>query len=103
MILPVKFLWEQLDGPQITAIENALFQYFKDIFDTKLDYLSTMNVDTANDSHLTFLGILANFVRPVITVPDREFFYLTNEVEHNSAHGFAEINDRNSNIPCSEK
>lgn len=94
MILPVKFLWEQLDGPQITAIENALFQYFKDIFDTKLDYLSTMNVDTANDSHLTFLGILANFVRPVITVPDREFFYFTNEAEHGSAHGFAEINDR---------
>ena len=79
MILPVKFLWEQLDGPQITAIENALFQYFTDIFDTKLDYLSTMNVDTANDSHLTFLGILANFVRPVITVPDREFFYFTND------------------------
>lgn len=94
MILPVKFLWEQLDGPQITAIENALFQYFKDIFDTKLDYLSTMNVDTANDSHLTFLGILANFVRPIITVPDREFFYFTDGVEHNSAHGFAEINDR---------
>lgn len=94
MILPVKFLWEQLDGPQVTAIENALFQYAKDMFDTKLDYLNSMSVNTANDSHLTFLGILANFVRPVISVPDKEFFYMTETVEHNSAHGFANLNDR---------
>ena len=94
MILPVKFLWEQLDGPQVTAIENALFQYAKSMFDTKLDYLNSMDVNTANDSHLTFLGILANFVRPVISVPDKEFFYLTESVEHNSSRGFADLDDR---------
>lgn len=91
MILPVKYLWEQLDGPQITAIEEATFEYFKQMLDTKLDYLNTIDVNTANDSHLTFLGILANFVRPVITVPDKDFFFLTEDVEHNSGHGFSSI------------
>lgn len=94
MILPVKFLWEQLDGPQIKAIEEATFEYFKQMLDPKLDYLDNLSVETANDAHLTFLGILANFVRPVITVPDKDFFFLTEDVEHNSSHGFSSIGDR---------
>lgn len=94
MILPVKFLWEQLDGPQVTAIENAIFQYNKELFDEKLDYLSNLSVDTANDLHLTFLGILANFIRPIIQVPDKEFFYLTDLPGHGSIRGFADVNDR---------
>lgn len=94
MILPVKFLWEQLDGPQVQGIENATFQYFKEMFDDKLDYLNTMDVSTANDNHLTFLGILANFVRPVITVPDKDFFFLTENVESQSSNGFSSIDNR---------
>lgn len=94
MILPVKFLWEQLDGPQVRALAQAQFEYFKQMFDDKLDYLSNMSVDTANDSHLTFLGILANFTRPVITVPDKDFFYLTEHFEHNNDHGFSSIDNR---------
>lgn len=94
MILPVKYMWEQLDGPQIKAIEEATFEYFRQMLDPKLDYLNTLSVDTANDAHLTFLGILANFVRPVITVPDKDFFFLTEDVEHNSSHGFSSLDDR---------
>ena len=94
MILPVKYLWEQLDGPQIKAISQATFDYFKQMFDDKLDYLNTLNVDTANDSHLTFLGILANFIRPVISVPDKEFFLFTEDVEHNNSHGLASLDNR---------
>lgn len=94
MILPIKFMWEQLDGPQITAISEAIFEYWKRMFDDKLDYINTLNVNTADDAHLTFLGILANFVRPVITVPDKDFFYFTDTPEHDSVHGLAPVNDR---------
>lgn len=94
MILPIKFLWEQLDGPQVTAIADAIFEYWKSMFDDKLDYINQLSVNSANDSHLTFLGILANFVRPVITVPDKDFFYLTANPEHGSVHGFSSIDDR---------
>ena len=94
MILPIKFLWEQLDGPQISAISQATFEYFKQMLDDKLDYLNTLSVDTANDDHLTFLGILANFTRPVISVPDKEFFFLTEHAEQGSTHGFSSIDDR---------
>lgn len=94
MILPVKYLWEQLDGPQIRAISNALFEYMRQQFDAKLDYLNTLNIDVANDSHLTLLGILANFVRPVIIVPDKEFFFLTEYVDSGSERGFASLDNR---------
>lgn len=94
MIIPVKYIWEQLDGPQVSALEEATFQYFKQLLDPKLDYFNTLNVATANDEHLTFLGILANFVRPVITVPDREFFYLTADVEHDNTKGFSSLENR---------
>lgn len=94
MILPVKFLWEQLDGPQVNAICTSIFEYWKQMFDPKLDYINTLNVNTADDEHLTFLGILANFVRPVITVPDKDFFYFTVDPEHGSVHGLSSIEDR---------
>lgn len=94
MILPIRFLWEQLNGPQVTGIENAMFQYFKEMFDTKLDYLNSMSVDTANDSHLTFLGILANFIRPNVAVPDKDYFYFSNGPEHDSVNGVSSREDR---------
>lgn len=94
MILPVKYLWEQLDGPQITAISDAIFQYWKEMFDDKLDYLNEFNVNQASDEHLTLLGIIANFVRPVIEVPDRDYFFLTEDPEHNNAHGLSDVNNR---------
>lgn len=94
MILPVKFLWEQLDGPQVQGIMNATYQYYKEMLDSKLEYLNTMNVENANDSHLTFLGILANFIRPVISVPDKDYFFLTENAEHDSTQGFSSIDNR---------
>ena len=53
MIIPVEFLWAQLDGPQISAIMEALVDYLKDMFDNKkfsiLDYINNMSVATANE------------------------------------------------------
>ena len=94
MILPIKYMWEQLDGPQVTAIHTAVYEYWKQQFDRVLDYLNNLSVDTANDAHLTFLGILGNFIRPVITVPDRDYFYLTEIPYHDSTRGLASLGNR---------
>lgn len=94
MILPVKFFWEQLDGPQVTGIMNAIYAYMKELLDDKLDYLNNLSVDTADDSHLTFLGILANFTRPIISIPDKDYFYITADPEHLSTQGLSSLDNR---------
>ena len=93
MILPVRYLWEQLDGPQVSAVSNALFEYWKSIFDDKLEYFNNISVDTASDIHLTLLGLLSGLVRPVIQEPDRDFFYFTEFAENPTTHGFSDLAD----------
>lgn len=91
MIIPVNFLWAQLNGPQITGITEAMVEYLKSIFDTQLDYINTISVDTANSDHLTLLGILAGFARPVISIPDKDYFYFTEDLEKDTSHGFSSL------------
>lgn len=93
MILPVRYLWEQLDGPQVSALSDALFEYWKSIFDIKLDYFNNISVDTASDVHLTLLGLLAGLVRPTITEADSDFFYFTEYAESDFDHGFSDLED----------
>lgn len=94
MILPIRYMWEQLNGPQVSALSNALFEYWKSIFDTKLDYFNNISVETASDIHLTLLGLLSGLVRPNISEPDREYFYFTERPESSFAHGFSDLADR---------
>ena len=94
MILPIKFLWEQLDGPQANAIEQAIYEYWKQMFDEKLDYLNNINIESANDAHLTLLGIIANFIRPNILVPDKDYFLFTEHAESDNPHGLSFVNNR---------
>ena len=54
---PVHFLWKQLNGPQITAIVDALYELLRDMFNPIINYLTTFSINTANDIHLTFIGI----------------------------------------------
>lgn len=89
MIIPITFLWEQLDGPQISAIKQAIFDYAKNIFDQKLDYINNISIESANDSHLTLFGLLSGLVRPTIVEPSADFFYFTERAEHNTVHGFS--------------
>ena len=91
MILPIRYMWEQLNGPQASALSNALFEYWKQLFDTKLDYFNNLTIETANDAHLTLFGLLSGLVRPNISEPDREFFYFTEHAEHPSDHGFSDL------------
>lgn len=93
MILPIRYMWEQLNGPQVSALSNALFEYWKSVFDTKLDYFNTISVDTASDIHLTLLGLLAGLVRPNISEPDRDYFYFTEHAEQGFSHGFSDLSD----------
>lgn len=94
MILPIRYMWEQLDGPQVTALSDALFEYWKSVFDEKLDYFNNISVETANNVHLTLLGLLSGLIRPVISEPDREYFYFTEVLEYPSSHGFGDVADQ---------
>lgn len=91
MILPVRYLWEQLDGPQVSALSDALFEYWKTVFDDKLEYFNNISVNTANDAHLTLLGLLSGLVRPIIVEPSSDFFYFTEYAEHPMEHGFSDL------------
>ena len=93
MILPVRYLWQQLDGPQITGICKAIEEYWKTIFDTKLDYFNNISIETANDAHLTLFGLLSGLIRPTISEPDRDYFYFTENPETDASHGFSDLAD----------
>lgn len=93
MILPIRYLWEQLNGPQVTGICKAIEDYWKMVFDNKLDYFNTLSVNTANDAHLTLFGLLSGLVRPTISEPDRDYFYFTENAEQNVSHGFSDLNN----------
>lgn len=77
MILPVSFLWKQLNGPQITGIMKAIFQFIKNKLDAHLDYYNTISIDTANEKHLELIGTLMGISRPIFTLADEKFFYFT--------------------------
>lgn len=93
MILPVSYMWQQLNGPQITAIKDAIFEYWKTTFDAKLDYFNNLSIETANDDHLTLLGLLSGMTRPTISEADRDYFYFTEDPEYNTTHGFSDLED----------
>ena len=44
MILPIRYLWQQLNGPQTTGICKAIEEYWKTIFDNKLDYFNNLSI-----------------------------------------------------------
>lgn len=93
MILPISFLWQQLNGPQVKGISNAIFEYMKSVLDKKLDYFNNVSVDTVNSAHLTLLGLLSGLVRPTISEADRDYFYFSEIAEHNTTHGFSSLDN----------
>lgn len=95
MILPIRYLWQQLNGPQVTGICKAIEEYWKEIFDNKLDYFNNFSIATVDDQHLTLLGLLSGLIRPVIQEPDATYFYFTEQAEHPVDHGFSDLADAN--------
>ena len=109
MINPIAFLWKQFNGPQITAVCQALWQYFYDTYNETLDYLHNFSIDTATTEHLSIIGITEGIARPLVPIPDEsmmlfdeEYAYepgegtdglIPEEGHRNSEHGFADVND----------
>ena len=59
-------LWRQLNGPQVTAIIEAIFLFFRDLVQPKVDYFDKLNISTANDKHLNLFGIMLRVPRPLV-------------------------------------
>lgn len=93
MILPIRYLWQQLNGPQVEGLCKAIEEYWKYIFDDKMDYFNNLSIETANDAHLTLFGLLSGLVRPTISEPDKEYFYFTEFAEQGTNHGFADLDN----------
>lgn len=95
MITPVKYFWEQFNGPQITAIVKATFEWLKTSFDATLDYFNGWSVKTVNSKHLTTIGILMGIGRPILRrIAGTQFFFTNSshgENQHNNVHGFSEV------------
>lgn len=95
MITPVKYFWEQFNGPQVTAIVKATFEWLKNSFDATLDYFNGWSVKTVNSKHLSTIGILMGIGRPILRrIAGTQFFFTISshgENQHNNVHGFSEI------------
>jgi hypothetical protein len=67
------FLWKQLNGPQITAIMDCIWQYHVDKYERNLDYFDKLSIDNARNKQLSFIGKLMQFPRPyTISLSDYE-------------------------------
>ena len=114
MINPISFLWKQLNGPQISAICNAIWQYFKDSYDNLLDYFYNLSIANANDSHLTFIGLLQGLARPLTDIPSVKYITMGEEYgyiddpdspghkipdsQYPTPYGFSELGDEQSEV-----
>ena len=114
MINPISFLWKQLNGPQISAICNAIWQYFKDSYDNLLDYFYNLSIASANDSHLTFIGLLQGLARPLTDIPSVKYITMGEEYgyiddpdspghkipdsQYPTPYGFSELGDEQSEV-----
>lgn len=93
MINFIQSLWKQLNGPQITAVFRAIYDFIKEAFDDTMNYLNTLSIETATSEHLTFIGSLMGIPRPIISLFERAFFFFTEAPEHNSNNGFSSLDD----------
>lgn len=66
MIKKEKTLWSQLNGPQITAFSNAMWEYAIEKYDDRLDYFDRLTIENANSYHLDFIGRLMKIPRAII-------------------------------------
>lgn len=87
MLNPISFIWRQFNGPQISAICQALFGYFKQLCDENLDYFNDFTLDTANSEHLSLLGALQGLARPLVPIPDEELFWFEDPYNYVDGEG----------------
>ena len=93
MIVPINFLWRQLNGPQIVGITKACYNWCVNQFNALLDYYNDLKILNANSAHLSLMGTLANFSRPMIRLVDMKFFKFADSATNPDAHGFGNLED----------
>ena len=91
MIAPIWYMWEQLNGPQITGISEAIYEFCKQSFDNVLEYFNNLSVATANTEHLTLMGLLSGLVRPLVYEPNSAYFLFTEDPMQNYPRGFSDL------------
>lgn len=94
MIQPIQFLWRQLNGPQITAITQAIYHWIKNMFDDILDYFKDFRISSATFEHLQTIGVLNSFPLPILIKYKQQFFFFTYEKEVDAEKGFSSLVDR---------
>lgn len=90
MIAPINFLWKQLNGPQITSVTKAIYNWVKDSFDSLLNYFNNFSITNATDDHLTTIGTLLGIKRPLVSLQAAQAFFFTEQKETDSTRGFSE-------------
>ena len=78
MINPISFLWRQFCGPQVVGIMQGLYAYFKESYDTTLEYFRNMSIASATSEHLTVRGALGGVARPLVPIPDEDYLVFSN-------------------------
>lgn len=93
MLRPFSFLWKQLNGPQVTAFVQGIWDYIHTQLNDKLRYFNSLSIDTAYSGHLSTIGITSNLPRPMINDYDSSLFWFTTNKENPTEHGFADMNN----------
>lgn len=91
MIVPFSWMWEQLNGPNISAIKDALYAYLYEQFNIRLDSLNDLSIDTADSALLTVFGMLMGVPRPiVIRQSDNNRMMFASSYYNPTNYGFSE-------------
>lgn len=97
MIKPIKWLWKQFNGPQITAISAGISDFLTAKFDARLDALEDIDIDKVNENQAETLGALIGFIRPLISDKLVKYFMFTDgptqSVEYGTTDGLLHGND----------
>lgn len=93
MIVPINFLWKQLNGPQVVGVTKACYNWCVNQFNALLDYYNDLKILNANSAHLSLMGTLANFSRPMIRLVDMKFFMFADSASNPDEHGFSGLED----------
>lgn len=95
MIHPLQFLWRQLNGPQVTAIVQAIYNFFKESFDDLLDYFNLFSINSSTPEHAEIIGLLNEFTRPILLEYKRAYFFFTYRRERgNIERGFSTLSNK---------
>lgn len=96
MIPPINFIWKQLNGPQISGIVTAIYNWIKESIQEQMTYWHNLTLSTARSDQLTTMGLLMDLGRPYVQSLTRDDILFANTVFNPSATGFDDIPTRQS-------